>query len=308
MSQGYLDHDLLAKLSNIPLEARQGMSGTVSGRHRSIHRGSSVEFAEYRKYVPGDDTKRLDWKAFARSDRFFVKEFEADTNLRAYMIMDSSGSMGFASEGFESKYERACKIAANLSYLAIGQGDAVGMAFCHERKGSKSSKQNHQSFFYIPPSRRPAHMRVMLHQMSEWRTSGETTLNEDLHEFAERVPRRGLVMIFSDLFLDTEKFKDTLRHLKFRKHDVAVFHFVDDIEIDLAIDRPVRFVDMEGNATVVSEPALIRDEYLETVQQFLEDSKRVCHDVHADYFLIRNTDSWQDVVTRFLMGRVKKKK
>lgn len=310
MTEGYLDHDLLARLSNIPLEARHGMSGNVSGRHRSINRGSSVEFAEYRKYVSGDDTKRLDWKAFARSDKFFVKEYEADTNLRAYMFMDCSGSMGFASDEGESKYVRACRMAANLSYLAIGQGDAVGMVFSRERQPVEESTDNitGKGIFLIPPSRRPAHLRVLLHQMASMPTGGTTTLIDDLNEFAERVPRRGVVMIFSDLFVDTEKLRGALRHLKYRRHDVAVFHFVDDIEIGLTIDRPVRFVDMEGNTAIVSEPALIRDEYMEIVREYLSDAKRACMDVNADYFLIRRSDSWKETVTRFLTGRIRKKK
>ena len=121
----YLNHNLLSRLGNLPLEARHSMTGNVSGRHRSASRGSSVEFAEYRKYVAGDDTRRLDWKAYARSDRYYIKEFEADTNLRAYIVMDLSGSMNYHPEQVETKYMRACRLAANLAYIAIRQGDAV---------------------------------------------------------------------------------------------------------------------------------------------------------------------------------------
>ena len=124
----YLNHNLLSRLGNLPLEARHSMTGNVSGRHRSASRGSSVEFAEYRKYVAGDDTRRLDWKAYARSDRYYIKEFEADTNLRAYIVMDLSGSMNYHPEQVETKYMRACRLAANLAYIAIRQGDAVGLS------------------------------------------------------------------------------------------------------------------------------------------------------------------------------------
>lgn len=302
----FLDHDLLAGLANIPLEARQGMSGFVSGRHRSVHRGSSVEFAEYRKYVPGDDTKRLDWKAFARSDKYFVKEFEADTNMRVYMLLDASGSMGFSFDDSESKYLRACRLIANIAYLAIAQGDAVGMFFSKSGQGGKN--QNREGAYFIPPSRRPAQVRLLLHQMALCRSGGATTLVENMHELAERVPRRGLVIVCSDLFVDAKELKEALRHLKFLKHDIAVFHFMDDVEMNLTINRPVRFVDMEGETSIVSEPALVRKEYKEVVKNYMLEVKQACFDVDADYFILKNTDSWQEAVTRFLMGRVKKKK
>ena len=133
------------------------MTGNVSGRHRSASRGSSVEFAEYRKYVAGDDTRRLDWKAYARSDRYYIKEFEADTNLRAYIVMDLSGSMNYHPEQVETKYMRACRLAANLAYIAIRQGDAVGLSFARQTKDGAA--------LHIPASRRPAHLNVLISQM-----------------------------------------------------------------------------------------------------------------------------------------------
>ena len=144
----YLNHNLLSRLGNLPLEARHSMTGNVSGRHRSASRGSSVEFAEYRKYVAGDDTRRLDWKAYARSDRYYIKEFEADTNLRAYIVMDLSGSMNYHPEQVETKYMRACRLAANLAYIAIRQGDAVGLSFARQTKDGAAHPR-------LPPPRPP---------------------------------------------------------------------------------------------------------------------------------------------------------
>ena len=146
----YLNHNLLSRLGNLPLEARHSMTGNVSGRHRSASRGSSVEFAEYRKYVAGDDTRRLDWKAYARSDRYYIKEFEADTNLRAYIVMDLSGSMNYHPEQVETKYMRACRLAANLAYIAIRQGDAVGPEFCPADEGRRRAAHPR-----LPPPRPP---------------------------------------------------------------------------------------------------------------------------------------------------------
>ena len=272
----YLNHNLLSRLGNLPLEARHSMTGNVSGRHRSASRGSSVEFAEYRKYVAGDDTRRLDWKAYARSDRYYIKEFEADTNLRAYIVMDLSGSMNYHPEQVETKYMRACRLAANLAYIAIRQGDAVGL-------------------------------NVLISQMDTHYPQGETVLPDTLHELAERVGRRALVLIFSDLFTDTAELKNALRHLHFRKHDVAVFHLVDQLEIDFDFDRPIRFVDMEGGGSLITEPDLIADEYRAIVASYLEETRRICTDINADYRLVRTGDSLEDVLTGFLMGRQKKK-
>lgn len=295
----YLNHDLLSRLGNLPLEARQSMAGSVSGRHRSANRGSSVEFAEYRKYVAGDDTRRLDWKAYARSDRYYIKEFEADTNLRAYIVMDLSGSMNFHSEQVESKYMRACRLAANLAYIAIRQGDAVGLSFSQEEKDG--------AVLHIPASRRPAHLNVLVNQMDTHDPGGETVLPETLHGLAERVGRRALILIFSDLFTNTEELRNAMRHLHFRKHDVAVFHLVDQLEIDFDFDRPIRFVDMEGGGSLITEPDLIADEYRSTVADYLEETRRICTDINADYRLIRTGDSLESVLTGFLMGRQKKK-
>ena len=295
----YLNHNLLSRLGNLPLEARHSMTGNVSGRHRSASRGSSVEFAEYRKYVAGDDTRRLDWKAYARSDRYYIKEFEADTNLRAYIVMDLSGSMNYHPEQVETKYMRACRLAANLAYIAIRQGDAVGLSFARQTKDGAA--------LHIPASRRPAHLNVLISQMDTHSPQGETVLPDTLHELAERVGRRALVLIFSDLFTDTAELKNALRHLHFRKHDVAVFHLVGQLEIDFDFDRPIRFVDMEGGGSLITEPDLIADEYRAIVASYLEETRRICTDINADYRLVRTGDSLEDVLTGILMGRQKKK-
>ncbi len=177
-SRSFLDPGVVAKLAAIPLLSRRAMLGGVSGRHTSPHRGSSVEFAEYRKYVPGDDLRRLDWRAFGRTDRYYVKEFEADTNLRCVLVLDTSGSMGFGSVG-KSKLEYARSLAATLGYLAIAQGDAVGMA-CAAEKIIRD----------IPPRRNPSHLSHLFDEMESMSPNGPTRLPEILHELAETVRQR----------------------------------------------------------------------------------------------------------------------
>lgn len=295
MNYEFLDHQVLGRLGAIPLESRQPMQGNVAGRHRSLNRGSSVEFAEYRKYVQGDDTRRLDWKAYARSDRYYIKEFEADTNLLAHLIVDTSGSMAFADKG-ESKISFAQKIAATLSYLAVDQGDAAGLS-CISNK----------LHLEIPPRRRASHLQTIFKTLSEIEPKSETGLTEGLHAVAEKVPRRGLIVILSDLFCDPDKFSDALQHLRYRKHDVVVFHLMDPQEIDFDFERPHRFVDMEDGSTIVAEPTLIADEYREIVQKFLVDTKKRCHDANADYRLVRTTESFESVLSTFLLDRLPKK-
>ena len=205
----YLEPSVLARLAALPLDARFPMLGNVSGRHRSPIRGSSLEFSEYRKYVPGDDTRRLDWRAYARSDRFFIKEFEADTNLRMCLVVDTSGSMQYGN-GALTKLDYARRLAGTLAYLAARQGDAVGL-YC---AGATFTRE-------IPPKRNAAHLRHVLDQIGSMEAAGETGLPQALHEAAERVRQRALIVIISDLFIPPPELRSCFQHLRFRKHDVA---------------------------------------------------------------------------------------
>ena len=295
MKYDFLDPAALSRLGAIPLEARQAMTGNIAGRHRSPHRGSSVEFAEYRKYVQGDDTRRLDWKAYARSDRYYIKEFEADTNLRAYFVLDASGSMGFTAS-HEARIQFARKLAATLSYLIIDQGDAAGLSVCQEKIHVE-----------IPPTRRAAHLNHIFEVLSNTEPSGETGLVEALHTIAEKVAQRALVIILSDLFCNTAEFGDALQHLRYRKHDVAVFHMLDPQEIAFDFERPHRFVDMEDKTSIVAEPTLIADEYQQAMTEFMTTVKSKCHDVQADYHLITTDQDYEGIVHDFLTNRLTKK-
>ncbi len=297
MKYDFLDTDVLARLGAIPLESRFPMVGNVAGRHRSPHRGSSVEFAEYRKYVPGDDTRRLDWKAYARSDRYYIKEFEADTNLRAYFVVDSSGSMNFASADHPTKIEFSRRIAATLSYLIVNQGDSAGLSCCHEKLHLE-----------IPPSRRPAQLQHIFDSLQNIEPKGETGLVEALHQVAEKIQQRALVVVLSDFFVDSELLSDALQHLRFRKHDIALFHLLDPQEVAFHFDRPHRFVDLEDGTTIVAEPNLIVDEYHEALKEFLETTERKAYDANADYQLLQTDADYEEIVSKFITGRLSKKR
>ncbi len=292
----FIDNALLSRLSSLPVEARIAMTGNMAGRHRSPHRGSSVEFAEYRKYVPGDDTRRLDWKAFARSDRFYIKEYEADTNMRAIFVVDASGSMDFQSDG-ESKFEFARRIAASLAYLLVNQGDAAGLSVCAEKLQLE-----------IPPSRRAAHLERMFSALDSIAPAGETGLASALHAIASKAPRRSFVVILSDLLADTAPLANALRHLQQQKHDVSVFHVMDRAEIDFDFERPHRFVDMETKTTIVAEPELIAEEYQRALNSFLTSVRRECAESHCDYRFITTDSPLEPLLRDFLTARFIKSK
>lgn len=290
----FIDHTLLARLSALPLESRQAMIGSVAGKHRSPHRGSSVEFAEYRKYVPGDDTRRLDWKAFARSDRFYIKEFEADTNLRGYFVVDSSGSMNFASGESDTKIQYARRIAASLSYLLVKQGDAAGLSVCNDK-----------IHLEIPPSRSASQLQHIFDSLGKLEPKGETGLVEALHTVAEKVKQRALVVILSDLFCDPDALGDALQHLRYRKHDIAIFHLLDRQEIDFAFDRPHRFVDLEDNSAVVAEPNLIVEEYHSALNDYLAAIESKANDAQADYRRVVTDEDYEALLSDFLTNRLR---
>jgi len=294
MEYSFIDHQVIGRLGAIPIEARQPMLGNASGRHRSPLRGSSVEFAEYRKYVQGDDTRRLDWKAFARSDRYYIKEFEADTNLRAYMFLDTSGSMDFSFES-EAKIEYARKLAGTLAYLTIDQGDAAGLSLVNEK-----------THLEMPPRRKASHLQNMFKNLSEIEPKGETGLIQGLHDIAEKIGSRAMIVIISDFFCDLDELKDALQHLHHKKHDVTLFHLMDPQEIDFEFERPHRFVDMEDNTSIVAEPSLVADEYREAVKDFLAGIKTTAFDSNAAYRLVRTDESYEDVLSEFLLDRVPK--
>jgi uncharacterized protein (DUF58 family) len=290
-TRSFLDAAALSRLAAVPLFARRPMQGTVSGRHPSPHRGSSVEFAEYRKYVPGDDLRRLDWRAYGRSDRFYVKEFEADTNLRCCLVLDTSGSMGFGPTG-ATKLDYARRIAGALGYLALQQGDAVGLSCV-----AGGLVRN------IPPKRNPAHLIALFDLLEAAKPHGETQLASVLHELAETIRQRALIVIISDLFVEPELLGSCFQHLRFRRHDVAVFHLLEAQEMQFNFRRPMRFLDMEGGTSIFADPTEIADRYHRALNGYLTELRRVVLESAVDYHRVLLDESYERVLTRFLVGR-----
>jgi uncharacterized protein (DUF58 family) len=289
----YLDSQVLARLTGQPLLARFPMEGNVSGHHKSPHRGSSVEFAEYRNYVPGDDIRRLDWRVFARTDRFYLKEFEAETNLRCYFVLDCSASMRFAGKD-QAKLEYAKRLIATLAYLIVHQGDAAGLLCVGEK-----------NIFDIPPRRNPSHLQLIYETLEKVEARGETGLVAALHDLAERVRRRALIIVFSDFFCDLDPVLSCFQHLRFQKHDLAVFHLLDRLELDFQFDRPVRFVDLESSFSLVTEPNLVREQYLRELRRFLDRLKAASHEFNVEYRQVVTEQGYDKVLADFLVDRAR---
>ncbi len=289
-----LDSAVLGRLAALPLFAKQSMLGNVSGKHRSPVRGSSLEFAQYRKYVKGDDTRCLDWRTWGRSDRLYIKEFEADTNLRLCLLVDVSGSMDFSSKGL-TRLKYACKLAGTLGYLAAKQGDAVGLNAMAEKSLS------------IPAKRGTAHLKTVLDLISRLKAAGTTTLLNALHHAAENIRQRALIVVFSDFFVQPADLKIAIRHLRFRKHDLVAFHLLDPQEIDFNFDQPAHFVDLEGGEAIFADPTLIAQNYRLAVRKYLDEMSEMMAASGVDYHRVSLHQSYEEVLTRCLLGRTPKR-
>jgi uncharacterized protein (DUF58 family) len=292
--RSFLDSAVLGRLVALPLHARHAMLGTVSGRHRSPVRGSSIEFAQYRKYVPGDDPRRLDWRTWGRSDRFYIKEFEADTNLRICLLIDTSGSMGYGPAG-ATRLDYARKLAGTLGWLAAEQGDAVGLRCLAEQPVE------------IPARRGPVHLGLVLDRLGEIKPQGGTTLLAALHDAAENIRQRALVVIFSDFFVAPAELKSAVQHLRFQKHDVCAFHLLDQKELDFDFDQPAHFIDLEGGDAVLADPSLIAGNYRKAVRQYLSEMDELVRSTGMDYHRVRLDERYDDVLVRFLLNRTPKR-
>ncbi|MDH5186268.1 MAG: DUF58 domain-containing protein [candidate division WOR-3 bacterium] len=267
--------EVICKLRRIDLKARLVVEGFLTGLHRSPYKGFSVEFAEYRQYMPGDELKRIDWKVYAKTDRFYIREYQEETNLRAYLLLDTSGSMGYKANGRLTKLEYASYLAASLAYLLLKQKDSVGLV----QFATKIEN-------YIPARQSGAHLSVLLHALDKIKPGGETDLAQTFHQLAERIRRRGLVIILSDLFDSKDRVIKALSHFRHRKHEVLVFHILDRNELDFAFSQPLILKDLETQKELTLDPRIVKKDYQYAVNEFFNDFRRRCRESLVDYHLI----------------------
>ncbi len=286
-----LDAQTLSKLKGVKVRARAVVEGVLSGLHKSPHQGQSVEFAEHKEYAPGDELKHLDWKAYGKFDKFYVKRFEHETNLRAVMVVDTSGSMGYGS-GALNKLDVAKVLAATISHLLVRQQDAAGVSLA---SGGTLRE--------IPPRAAATHLQVVLDTLESAEAKGSTDLASVADQLADKLPRRALVCVFSDFFDDRVDALQRLLALRARKHDVAVFHIVDPAELTFPFDDPTLFLSLEDERRIEVNPREIRSSYLEEFNRFLDATKEACTAADVDYERVRTDEALDQVVLRFLSRR-----
>jgi uncharacterized protein (DUF58 family) len=287
----FLDPAVVARLGTLELKARTIVEGFLSGLHRSPFKGFSVEFAEYRQYMPGDDLSTIDWKVYARSDRHYVKKFEEETNLNCHLMLDVSGSMGYGSRGI-TKYQYGQCLAASLAYLMNRQRDATGLAAFDERIVTM-----------LPASARPGHLNAMLVTLDRLELGTHTNVSKPLHQLADSLSKRGMVVLISDLLDDPERVIRGLKHFRFRGTDVIVFHLLDPDELAFPFERATRFEDMETRHEVLAVPAVVRDHYLKAIGDLIERYKRELGAAGIDYQLLTTDQPLELALLAYLSTR-----
>lgn len=288
----YLQPSTIAKLANIELKARLVVEGFITGLHRSPYHGFSVEFAEHRQYRNGDEIRHIDWKVFGRTDKYYVKQFEEETNLRSMIAVDASASMKFASEGNISKFEYASYLAAALSYLLIKQRDAVGLTVYDTEIRT-----------FVPASSRQSYIHNILRALDTTIPANQTGTAQALDLLAERIRRRGLVVIISDFFDDLKSVISALQHFRHKKHEVLVFQLLDPREIDFNFGRNAVFKDMEMGDEMTTQPYQIQKAYAQTMEEFISEIKKACRNANIDYNLINTSEPFDKAMKEFIAKR-----
>lgn len=307
----FLNPTILARIGNLELIAKYVVEGFISGLHKSPYHGFSVEFSQYRQYMPGDDTKHIDWKVYGRTDRYYIKQFEEETNLNCYLLLDTSESMAHPSiENLQeldsspkrqtsdtdeplSKLRYACFVIASLSYFMAKQRDAVGFAYFDEKV--------HQ---YLPARSSASHMHSILLTLENLNTAKQTRIGEPLHQIAERLTKRGLVILISDLYDDNpDQVIDGLEHLRYEGHEVIVFHLLSKEEVDFEFDKLIRFVDSESDQEIITTPEVIRDSYLNNFNEFIDHYRTTLNQSDIDYNLINTSTPIDRSLTSYLAKR-----
>lgn len=286
-----LDAQTLSRLGGLKVRARAVVEGVLSGLHKSPHQGQSVEFAEHKEYAPGDELKHLDWKAYGKFDRYYVKRFEHETNLRCTLVVDGSGSMGFGSAGL-TKLEVARVLAATLGHLLLRQQDAAGVTIATKAHVVE-----------VPPRSSASHLQVLFEALETTEAKGETDLARTADLLAEKLPRRSLVCVFSDFLDDGPDGLKRLLALRARKHDLAIFHLVDPAELTFPYDDPTLFLSMEDDRRLEVNPREIKESYLEEFTRFLDETKATCTAADVDYVRVRTDEPLDKVLVKFLSQR-----
>jgi len=288
----FLHPQAIARISRLDLRARQVVEGFFSGMHRSPFFGQSVEFVQHREYTPGDDIRHLDWKVWSKTDRYYVKQYEAETNLKTALVVDVSESMHYG-RGPLNKYEYACTIAACLAYLLFRQQDSVGMVTFDSAVRQLVPARSHQG-----------HLDALLKTMDVSRPREKTDMERIFRRVAESTPSRGMIVVISDFLADREPIFKGMEMLRHRKHDVLAFHVLDDDELEFNFAGTTRFEGMEEMPNLICDPRALREGYLEALDEYLVEIRRGLTRIGVDYAQVRTSDYLDAVLTKFLSRRM----
>ncbi len=288
----YLQPHVVSKLANMELRARLVVEGFITGLHKSPYHGFSVEFAEHRQYMPGDEIRHLDWKIYGRTGRYYIKQFEEETNLKSYIVLDASRSMAYASPGNLTKIEYAAYLVAALAYMMIKQQDAVGLAMFDEKITG-----------YLPPHATKGYLRQILVALEHLQAGNRTGAAKSLHQVADRIRRRGLVIVVSDLLDNPAEVIGALKHFRHKKNEVIVMHVLDPMERSFAFGNDAIFKDMETTERLMTQPWQIERAYRHEMAAFIERYKRECRENYVDYVLLDTQTPYDVALVEYLSKR-----
>jgi len=293
--QKYLQPEVVTTIKNLELIAKFIVEGFLVGLHKSPYHGFSVEFSEHRQYMPGDNIRDIDWKVYGRTNRFYIKQYEEETNLKAYLILDISGSMGYASNKI-SKIQYATYLAAALSYLLIKQRDAVGLA--------TFSDKIHR---FLPPKSTSGYLQFILKELNEIKLERQTTnVSETLHELAEKIKRRGLIILLTEfLYEEPEKILQGLKHFRHYDHEILVFNILDPQDKLFDFKQDVTFVDMETGEKVKTQPFFLRERYRQRIDEFYDTLQKECRNFQIDFQNLLTDEPFDRALIRYMLKRKK---
>ena len=287
----YLEPNLLSKLQNLSIKAKYVVEGFMLGLHKSPYHGFSVEFSEHRPYGFGDEVRHIDWKLWSKTDKYYVKQFEEETNLKAHIILDQSRSMDYGSSEI-SKFEYSKLLAASFAYILIKQQDAVGLALFDEQINK-----------LIPPKSIPSHLNILLSHMEQSKPGSKTNIAQALHHSAEGISKRGLVIVISDFMDDPNAVMGGLRHLRHKGHEVIVFHILDRLELNFDFNERIKFIDKETGDEITTDPWHITKQYNEHFKQHCDFIKNACGQNKIEYIQLQSNQALDIALSELLLKR-----
>jgi uncharacterized protein (DUF58 family) len=287
-----LTPEAMKKLEQLVVRSRYVSEGSMSGGHRSPLKGQSVEFADRREYVKGDNLRSLDWKVFGRTERYYIRQFEEETSLRVHVIIDGSGSMSYGSPGRITKYQYACRVAAALGYIVSKQQDSLGLTI-----------YDNEVRDMVPARSGTRHLRLFVERLQAHTPQAITDTGKALHALAGMLSRRGLIVLLTDCFDDPEAVFNAIAHFRKRMHDVILLQILDPVELDLSINSIAEFIDLETGEKLELDPVAARHEYKVELQKAIDRCRERCAVLNVDYRLVSTAESYEDFVHQYLLER-----